>query len=148
MVKPYTIEMIEKLAVTDGTVKASENGTKNGFIGKVVDGVFAPATAGAEALALNWGKGDDMYTEFTTPAGEFVTAFALDKWVGKMLQVTPESIAYAEGETYADLKAGVEMKADTDGNLAIGATTAGVGFKVVKPINFGGNGVLVEIIKK
>lgn len=151
MIKPYTIEMIEKLAVTDGTVKAAVGGTKNCFIGIVTDGVVAPAdtTGAGMKLFANYGKGDDMYKEFTTPEGECVTAWDIEAWMGKELQATPESITYAEGETYADITVGTEMKAGTDGNLVIGtATTGDICFVVAEKINFGGNGVRVKIVKK
>ena len=154
MIKAYTIEMIEKLAVTDGTVKAGANGTKNGFLGVITNGVVATTaltgTGAGLKLFSNYGKGDDMYKEFTVPNGEKMTATDITAWVGKQLQVTPESITYGNGESYANITAGTTiLKAGSDGNLGIvaNANTGDICFKVKEKINFGGNGVLVDIVK-
>lgn len=156
MIKFYEIGQIEKLAVGDGTIKAKSGGTKNGFIGVVSSGVVANASTDGLALKLfeNYGKGDDSYGEFTVPSGEFITAWDLATQKGKNVQVTPESITYATGVNYASISAGTTlMGAGTDGNLAIIANatniaTGGVYFKVVKKIEFGGNGVLAEVVVK
>ena len=96
----------------------------------------------------------DAYKNFTTPAGEFVTAWDVSAWAGKYLQVSPDSITYGSSETYASITAGTTlMNAGTDGNLHImasntGISDGGVYFKVAKKIEFDGNGVLVEVIVK
>ena len=73
---------------------------------------------------------------------------------GKCLQVSPDSITYGSSETYASITAGTTlMNAGADGNFHImtsdsGISDGGVYFKVVKKIDFDGNGVLVEVIVK
>lgn len=148
MIKPHTIEMIEKLAITDGTVKAATGGTKNWFIGDIKDGVVAPFVAdGKPQLFMNYAKGDNAYSEFITAEGEFVTAHDLKNWVGKELDVSPESITYAEGQTYNNIVTGSFMTVGIDGNLTLleAEPTSGLYFVVTKKQNFGGNGVLVKI---
>lgn len=156
MIKVYEISQIEKTGVGDGTVKASAGGTKNFFLGAVANGVVttAPTTGLGVKLIANYGKGGDAYKNFTTPAGEFVTAWDVSAWAGKYLQVSPDSITYGSSETYASITAGTTlMNAGTDGNLHImasntGISDGGVYFKVAKKIEFDGNGVLVEVIVK
>ena len=149
MIKFYEIGQIEKLAIGDGTVKAATGGTKNCFLGKVDNGVAAAFTAGAElTLFANYGDGDDMHTEFVTPAGELVTAWKIAHHVGKCLEVSPDSITYTNSKTYADITVGAKYGVGTDGNIAVGATapTSGIVFEVVKKINFDGNGILVKVV--
>jgi hypothetical protein len=156
MIKVYEISQIEKTGVGDGTVKAATGGTKNFFLGTVTDGVVAsaPTTGLGIKLIANYGRGDDIYKDFVTPAGELVTAWDVSVWRGKYLQVSPDSITYGSLETYASITAGTTlMNAGTDGNLHIMASDAdisdgGVYFKVTKKINFDGDGVLVEVIVK
>lgn len=156
MVKFYEISQIEKLGIGDGTVKAAANGTKNYSFGTVVSGVAsAPATTGLGLkLFANYEKGDDAYTETTTPGGELITAWDMAAQAGKSIQVSPESITYAPSENYASITEGTTlMAAGSDGNLAIisassGISTGGVYFKVTKKINFGGAGVLAEVVVK
>lgn len=153
MICPYTIEMIEKLAVTDGTVKATTGGTKNGFVGAVnASHELAASTDGIGlALALNWGKGDDAYAEFETPAGEYLTTVDLEKWVGKEVQISPESIDYSGSVNYASISAGDKFVANASGNVGKVATVTATGaiyFEVTKKINFGGNGLLAKVCKK
>jgi hypothetical protein len=156
MIKVYEISQIEKTGIGDGTVKAAAGGTKNFFLGTVADGVVVPAPATGLGIKLiaNYGKGDDAYKDFVTPAGELVTAWDVSAWKGKYLQVSPDSITYGSSETYASITAGTTlMNAGADGNFHImtsdsGISDGGVYFKVVKKIDFDGNGVLVEVIVK
>lgn len=156
MIKVYEISQIEKTGIGNGTVKAAAGGTKNGYIGTVTDGVVAPAAATGLNIKLvaNYGKGDDSYNDFVTPAGELVTVWDVAAWKGKYLQVSPDSITYGGSEDYSKLVEGTTlMNAGTDGNLHpmsadTGISTGGVYFKVVKKINFDGNGVLVEVVAK
>lgn len=147
MIKFHTIEMYEKLAITDGTIKAAEGGTKNWYIGEIANGVVAPLVDGKAQLFENYGKGDDAYTEFVTPEGEFVTAHDLTNQIGKELDVSPESITYADGKTYEDINAGSIMVVGSDGNLILSADKpdSGLYYIVTKKQNFGGNGLLVKI---
>ena len=156
MIKVYEISQIEKTGIGDGTVKAAAGGTKNFFLGTVADGVVVPAPATGLGIKLiaNYGKGDAAYKDFVTPAGELVTAWDVSAWKGKYLQVSPDSITYGSSETYASITAGTTlMNAGADGNFHImtsdsGISDGGVYFKVVKKIDFDGNGVLVEVIVK
>ena len=156
MIKVYEISQIEKTGVGDGTVKAAAGGTKNFFLGTVTDGVVvsAPTTGLGIKLIANYGRGDDIYKDIVTPAGELVTAWDVSAWKGKCLQVSPDSITYGSSETYASITAGTTlMNAGADGNFHImtsdsGISDGGVYFKVVKKIDFDGNGVLVEVIVK
>lgn len=156
MIKFYEISQIEKLAVGDGTIKAKTGGTKNGFVGSISAGVVANASTDGAGLKLfeNYGNGDDAYSEFTVPAGGLMTAWDLAVQKGKNVQVSPESITYTDVVNYASISAGTTlMGAGTDGNLAVianadGITAGGVYFKVNKKINFGGNGVLAEVVVK
>ena len=156
MIKVYEISQIEKTGVGDGTVKAAAGGTKNFFLGIVTDGVVvsAPTTGLGIKLIANYGRGDDIYKDFVTPAGELVTAWDVSAWKGKCLQVSPDSITYGSSETYASITAGTTlMNAGADGNFHIMTSNSdisdgGVYFKVVKKIDFDGNGVLVEVIVK
>ena len=157
MIKVYEISQIEKTGIGDGTVKAAASGTKNFYMGTVTDGVVAPAPATGLGIKLitNYGKGDDAYKDFVTPAGELVTAWDVAAWKGKYLQVSPDSITYgAPATNYSQITEGTTlMSAGTDGNLHplsanTGISDGGVYFKVIKKINFDGNGVLVEVIVK
>lgn len=156
MIKVYEISQIEKTGIGDGTVKAAAGGTKNFYLGTVTNGVVAvaPTTGLGIKLIANYGKGDDAYKDFVTPAGELVTAWDVSAWKDKYLQVSPDSITYGSSETYASIIAGTTlMAAGTDGNLKIvenntGISDGGVYFKVAKKINFDGNGVLVEVVVK
>lgn len=156
MIKVYEISQIEKTGIGDGTVKAAAGGTKNFYLGTVTNGVVAsaPTTGLGIKLIANYGKGDDAYKDFTTPAGELVTAWDVSAWAGKKLQVSPDSITYGVAETYASITEGTTlMSAGTDGNLHILSATSGISdggvyFKVIKKINFDGNGVLVEVVVK
>lgn len=156
MIKVYEISQIEKTGIGDGTVKAASGGTKNFYLGTVTNGVVAsaPTTGLGIKLIANYGKGDDAYKDFVTPAGELVTAWDVSAWKGKCLQVSPDSITYGSSETYASITAGTTlMNAGADGNFHImtsdsGISDGGVYFKVVKKIDFDGNGVLVEVIVK
>ena len=87
MIKVYEISQIEKTGVGDGTVKAAAGGTKNFFLGTVTDGVVvsAPTTGLGIKLIANYGRGDDIYKNFVTPAGELVTAWDVSAWKGKCL---------------------------------------------------------------
>ena len=151
MIKFYEVGQIEKLGIGDGTIKAAAGGTKNCFLGSITNGVVDVAKANADLkLFANYGNGDDMYKEFVTPAGELVTAWDIKAQEGKCLQVSPESITYASGKTYANVSTGDALAAGTDGNIAVTGTsvTKGIVFEVVKKINFGGEGLLVKIVDK
>lgn len=150
MIKFYEIGQIEKLAIGDGTIKAGKGGVKNCFLGSIENGVAAKAKDGADLkLFANYGKGDDMYTEFVVSEGGLMTAWDIKAQTGKCLQVSPKSITYAEGKTYADINVGDVIGVGEDGNLAItGTDVTGLAFEVVKKINFAGNGLLVKVVDK
>ena len=78
-----------------------------------------------------------------------MTSWDISAQEGKCLQVSPESITYATGKTYADVSVGSTLGAGDDGNLAVTGTDAtGICFEVVKKINFNGNGLLVKVVNK
>src|SRR5574344_822374 len=157
MIMVETIGQIEKIAIGDGTIKAKSGGTKNGFIGTVSSGVVANASTTGLGLKVfeNYAKGDEAYEWDTVVAsGELMTAWDVKAQAGKNFRVSPNSITYATGENYASITEGTTlMGAGTDGNLAIIAnatniSAGGTYFKVIKKINFGGNGVLAEVVVK
>ena len=157
MIMVETIGQIEKLAIGDGAIKAKSGGTKNGFVGTVAGGVVANASTDGLGLKIfeNYAKGDESYAWDTVVAsGDLMTGWNVDVYKGKNLRVSPNSITYATGENYASITEGTTlMGAGTDGNLTIiadatGIATGGVYFKVIKKINFGGNGVLAEVVVK
>ena len=150
MINFYEIGQVEKLAIGDGTIKAAKGGTKNCFLGSITNGVVDKAKTNSPLkLFANHGSGDDMYTEFVVSEGGLMTSWDISAQEGKCLQVSPESITYATGKTYADVSVGSTLGAGDDGNLAVTGTDAtGICFEVVKKINFGGNGLLVKIVNK
>lgn len=145
MVKPYTISMYEKYA-NGSSVKAGAD-ILNGSFGVVNDGVFVNATH-ATHVVLQVGKGDENHTDFVIPSGADLRVFDLRDWVGKCLQVSPVHIKYGAGESYATITIGTMLTSNNDGQLVIDANAATEGnvyLKVVKKIEFDGEGLLCEI---
>lgn len=144
MVKPYTISMYEKHN-NSSSVKAGAD-ILNGSFGVVTDGVFTNAVK-ATHVVMQVGKGDENHTDFIIPNGTDIRVFELAGWEGKCLQVSPKHITYGTGEDYSDITAGTtNLVSDKDGNLVIAETVTGqVYLKVLKKIEFDGNGVLAQI---
>lgn len=145
MVKPYTISMYEKYA-NGSSVKAGAN-ILNGSFGVVDNDVFTNA-AKATHVVLQVGKGDENHTDFTIPKDTDIRVFALADWRGKCLQVSPIHIKYGAGESYATITKGTMLTSNNDGQLVIDANAATEGnvyLKVVKKIEFDGEGLLCEI---
>lgn len=148
MVKQYTISMMEKY--NNGSSVEAGADILNGSFGVVAAGVFTNATH-ATHVAMQVGKNDENYTDFTIPSGTDMRAYGLVDWKNKYLQVSPEHITYGASENYASISAGTTtLVANASGNLVISAAAAtATGFvylKVTKKIEFDGNGVLGQIL--
>lgn len=143
MIKPYTIEMIEKSMRNTPTVKAPEGGIPNGYIGGIENGKVSSTATGELYLFSNVGKGDDYGTEFRVNEGECVNAYNLKSWVGKQLQVSPEHIT----TEYDSISKGDKLIV-ANGKLETSENVEGVevSFVVDEKINFGGKGLLVTVV--
>ena len=148
MTKQNRISMMEKYDNGSSVVAGAD--VLNGSFGVVAAGVFTNGTQ-ATHVAMQVGKGDDNYTDFTIASGADMRVFELADWKEKELQVSPKHITYDTGENYASISAGTTtLVADASGNLVIdaGAATATgyVYLKVTKKIEFDGDGVLGQIL--
>lgn len=150
MVKPNTIGMIEKYGNVESVTAKGE--LFNGALVTVTNGE-ATVSATATHLVDYFKTGDEMYTDFKVAIGEQIAVRKLADWVGKELVVSPANIAYGGGENYTKLVEGTTLLgANAEGKFAIistaPATTGTVYFKVVKKVNFAGDGVKVQILVK
>lgn len=155
MIKLKTVGMIDKNLKNDPTVKTSDE-IHNGYLCEVIDGLTIAPIAGTSGAAqtkdirivLNSILGDEQYQDTKIAKGAFANTFMLKEWDGQCLVFDESHITYASDKKYADINVGDNLIADTYGKFAVttDVTNYEIYFKVIKKVEFNGNGIEARIV--
>ncbi len=148
MLKVKTIGMINDNKKSFPIVKAHAD-IINGYFCTITDEATVAPTAdtakGADIyVVMNTINGDDSYTDAVVKAGENVNAFLVKQWDKQNLQLNVNHLTTAYGSVAKDDK----LVIDATGKLVKQADVTGyaIYFRVVKKIQFAGNGLEVQIV--